>query len=49
MISEIKTNATKELKAITKEAYQDCFKKSKHRWDKCVSWGGKYFEWDPDK
>lgn len=47
-ISEIKANATRELKAITKEAYQDCFNKWKHRWDKCVRWGGEYFEGDPD-
>ena len=29
---------------VTKEAYQDCFKKWKHRWDKCVRWRGEYFE-----
>ena len=44
-MSEIKANVTKELKAITKEgAYQDGFKKWKHRWDTCVRWGGEYFE-----
>ena len=48
MILEIKANATKELKAITKEAYQDGLKEWKHRWDKCVPWGGEYFEGDPD-
>ena len=48
MISEIKANATKELKAITKEAYQDDFKKQKYRWDKCVRWGKEYFQGDPD-
>ena len=47
-ISEIKTNATKELKGIKKEAYLDCFRKWKHRWDKCVRWEGEYFEGDPD-
>ncbi|XP_023227412.1 uncharacterized protein LOC111627944 [Centruroides sculpturatus] len=34
-IPEIKANATKALKDITKETYQDCFNKWKHRWDKC--------------
>ena len=43
-ISEIKANATKELKAIIKEAYQDYFKKWKYLWDKCMRWGGEYFE-----
>ena len=47
-IPEIKANATKELKGIKKEAYLDCFRKWKHRWDKCVRWEGEYFEEDPD-
>ena len=47
-ISEVKANATKELKAITKEAYQDCFKKLKHSWDKCARWGREYFKGDSD-
>ena len=34
IISEVKANATKGLKAITKETYQNCFKKWKHRWNK---------------
>ena len=33
-VPEIKTNATKELKGFKKEAYQDCFRKWKHCWDK---------------
>ena len=45
---EIKINATKELKGIKTEAYLDCFRKEKHRWDKCVRWEGEYFEGDPD-
>ena len=47
-IPEIKTNATKELKGIKKEAYLDCFHKWKQHWDKCVHWEGEYFEGDPD-
>ena len=47
-ISEIKANVTKELKGIKKEACLDCFRKWKHRWDKCVRWEGEYFEGDPD-
>ena len=47
-IPEIKANATKELKGIKKEAYLECFRKQKHRWDKCVRWEGEYFERDPD-
>ena len=47
-IPEIKANAMKELKGIKKEAYLDCFRKWKHRWDKCVHWEGEYFEGDPD-
>ena len=47
-IPEIKANATKELKGINKQAYLDCFRKWKHRWDKCVRWEGEYFEGDPD-
>ena len=47
-IPEIKANATKKLKSIKKEAYLDCFRKWKHRWDTCVRWDGEYFEGDPD-
>ena len=47
-IPEIKANATKELKGIEKEAYLDCFRKWKYRWDKCVRWEEGYFEGDPD-
>ena len=36
------------LKDIKKEAYLDCFRKWKHRWDKCVRWEKEYFEGDPD-
>ena len=43
-ISEIKANATKNLKAIAKEEYQDCFKKWKHRLDKCVRWEESIFK-----
>ena len=39
MISEMKANATNELKGIIKEAYQDRFKKWIRRWDKGVRCG----------
>lgn len=42
MIPEIMANATKELKDLTKEAFQDHFKKWKHCWGKCVRQGEEY-------
>ena len=47
-IPETNANATKGPKGIKKEAYLNCFRKWKHRRDKCVRWEGEYYEGDPD-
>jgi hypothetical protein len=33
---EIKENATRQLMAIPKKGFADCFENCKERWDKCV-------------
>ena len=40
----IQSNATRELKAIPKSAFEDCFKMWKHRWERVVQSNGDYFE-----
>ena len=35
-IQTIQSNATRELKAIPKSAFEDCFKMWKHRWERVV-------------
>ena len=35
-IETIQSNATRELKAIPKSAFEDCFKMWKHRWERVV-------------
>ena len=49
-IETIQSNATRELKAIPKSAFEDCFKMWKHRWEHVVHSNGDYFEGcrDPD-
>jgi hypothetical protein len=42
--NEIKENATRQLMAIPKKDFSDCFEKWKERWDKCVRSQGEYFE-----
>jgi len=44
--NEIKENATRQLMAIPKKDFSDCFEKWKERWDKCVRSQGQYFEGD---
>jgi hypothetical protein len=44
--NEIKKNATRQLMAIPKKEFSDCFEKWKERWDKCVRSQGEYFEGD---
>ena len=43
-IETIQSNATRELKAIPKSAFEDCFKIWKHRWEHVVQSNGDYFE-----
>ena len=43
-IETIQSNTTRELKAITKSALEDCFKMWKHRWERVIQSNGDYFE-----
>ena len=43
-IETIQSNATRELKAIPKYAFEDCFKTWKHRWEHVVQSNEDYFE-----
>ena len=43
-IKTIQSNATRELKAIQKSAFEDCFGMWKHRWEHVVQSNGNYFE-----
>ena len=43
-IETIQSNATRELKAIPKSAFEDCSKMWKHRWKRVVQSNGDYFE-----
>ncbi|PNF20111.1 hypothetical protein B7P43_G04786 [Cryptotermes secundus] len=43
---DIKQNATAQLHAIPKEAFQNCFQRWKNHWAKCVESQGAYFEGD---
>jgi hypothetical protein len=45
-MDEIKENATRQLIAIPKEDFADCFERWKRHWDKCVRSKGEYFEGD---
>jgi len=45
-VEEIKQNATRELLAITKNYFQDCFRKWVQRWQKVIASEGNYFEGD---
>ncbi|XP_025405831.1 protein GVQW3-like [Sipha flava] len=48
-VNETIHNATQELKAITIEEIQRCFKKWQDRWEHCIEAEGHYFEGDPFK
>ncbi|GBL68228.1 hypothetical protein AVEN_39529-1, partial [Araneus ventricosus] len=37
-------SATKQLKDLSKNGFQECFEQFHERWKKCVDAGGKYFE-----
>ncbi|GBM51071.1 Histone-lysine N-methyltransferase SETMAR [Araneus ventricosus] len=41
---EVTENATKQLKDLSKNGFQECFEQLYERWKKCVDAGGKYFE-----
>ncbi|KAJ8277363.1 hypothetical protein GJAV_G00074370 [Gymnothorax javanicus] len=43
---DIMQNATAQLRAIPKEAFQQCFRQWQDRWEKCVAAQGDYFEGD---
>ena len=43
-IETTQSNATRELNAIPKSAFEDCFKMWKHRWERVVQSNGDYFE-----
>ena len=43
-IETIQSNVTRELKAISKSAFKDCFKLWKHRWERVVQSNRDYFE-----
>ncbi|CAK9828015.1 Histone-lysine N-methyltransferase SETMAR [Anthophora retusa] len=45
-VEEIKTNTTKQLLAIPKIEYEECFRKWEDRWKKVVVSKGSYFEGD---
>ncbi|GBN24887.1 hypothetical protein AVEN_251759-1 [Araneus ventricosus] len=41
---EMIENATKQLKDLSKNGFQECFEQIYERWKKCMDAGGKYFE-----
>ncbi|GBM64328.1 hypothetical protein AVEN_253427-1 [Araneus ventricosus] len=41
---EVIENATKQLKDLSGNGYQECFEQLYERWKKCVDAEGKYFE-----
>jgi len=45
-IQDTKATTTAKLKTLTKEDFQNCFRKWQERWDKCVRSGEEYFEGD---
>jgi len=45
-IEEIQENATRELRAITENAFQEAFQQWKKRSERCVASRGDYFEGD---
>ena len=45
-IQDIEAAKTAQLKTLTEEDFQNCFRKWQERWDKCVRTEGEYFEWD---
>ena len=46
LIQDIEATMPAQLKTLTKEDFQNCFRKWQERWDKCVRSEGGYFEGD---
>jgi len=47
MIQDVEAAMTAQLKKLTKEDFQNCFRKwQEERWDVCSKQGGEYFEGD---
>jgi hypothetical protein len=47
-IQDIEAATTAQIKTLTKENFQNCFRKWQERWDKCVpsgGWGGGRVFW----
>lgn len=45
-IEEVKIKTREELAGITEDEFKKCFEQWKHRWDKCITSSGEYFEGD---
>jgi len=45
-VEDIEAYTTVQLKTLTKEDFQNCFRKWQERWDKGVRSEGEYFEVD---
>jgi len=45
-LQDIEAAMTVQLNTLTKEDFQNCFRKWQERWDKCVRSEGEYFEGD---
>ena len=45
-IQNIEAATTAQLKTLTKEDFQNCFRKCQEQWDKCFRSEGEYFEGD---
>ena len=45
-IQDVKAATTAQLKTLTKEDFQNSFRKWQEQWDKCFRSKGEYFEGD---
>jgi hypothetical protein len=45
-IQDIEATTTAQLMTLTKEDFQNCFRKWQEQWDKCVRSEGEYSEGD---
>ena len=46
IIEEILAKTQKVLDTLTEKDFQGAFQKLRRRWDRCLRWGGNYFEGD---